>query len=95
MNERALGKMQVGSPAAGVHPLAEADLCLNSGGGITLTFKTRSPDCRVRLWIEPEGVAVLLRQLFGQTTLSPVVKHPDVLRLAKLIVTLAESGEAH
>jgi hypothetical protein len=87
--------MQVGSPRARVNPLAEADICPNDAGGITLTFKTRSPDRRVRVWIQPEGVAALLRQLFAAMNLVLAARHPDVLRLARLTVMLSEEhGDA-
>jgi hypothetical protein len=91
--ERAQGKLQVGSPRARVNPLAEADICPNDAGGITLTFKTRSPDRRVRVWLEPEGVALLLRQLFAAMNLVLAARHPEVLKLARLTVMLAEEHE--
>lgn len=91
MKQLAIGKIQVGSHRARTHNMTHADICPNDVGGLTFTFIADGRNVqRVRIWIDPETVPVLLRQLFGEMSLARVAKHPDVIALARMSVMMAD-----
>src|SRR5690349_894158 len=94
MNDDEIIRMQIGSHLAQVHD-ATADACPNAVGGITLTFQARDNDKRkrVRVWVGAERIADLFRQMFGTMSLDLAVKHPDILKLARKTVNLADEIE--
>jgi hypothetical protein len=94
MNDEKIIRMQIGTHLAQVHE-ATADACPNAVGGITLTFQARDHDKRkrVRVWVGAERIADLFRQMFGRMSPDLAVKHPDILKLARMTALLADEIE--